>query len=132
MDKKTTAGQPPPLIPVRARAQQHFPLAEPWVTLGFSISSPALATEVWPSCLGGFGSGQGGDASAHLPSVLAGGSCSGVSQAHPWEPRADASIGTSRLTFTVINFCILPHVPALCFLKLRLLWAAIPPAAAWP
>lgn len=48
------------------------------------------------------------------------------------QPRADASISTSFLTFTVINVCILPHVLALCFLKLHLLWAMIPLAVARP
>lgn len=36
------------------------------------------------------------------------------------------------LTFTVINFCIFPHVLALSLLKPHLLWAAIPPAVVWP
>lgn len=74
MDKNKTVGQYPPLLPARTITQHHFALAEPWVALGFCISSPASATGGTTSCLGGHGCGQVGHA---------GWDCSNASQPSP-------------------------------------------------
>lgn len=71
-------------------------------------------------------------APACLLAVQVGTAAVQVSQAHLQEPRTGASISTSCLTFTVINFCILSHLLALFFLKHHLLRVMIPPAVARP
>ena len=132
MDKSKSAGQFPPPLPADAITQHHFALAEPWATLGFCISSPALAAGGTPSCLWGHGCGQAGDAIACLPSGCVGWDCSRASQPSPPPEAEDWGLDKYIPLDLYINFCILSHLLALFFLKLHLLWVMIPPAVARP
>lgn len=130
MDKNKTKGQSPPLLLAHAITQHQFALAEPWVSASPHLP---LALQGHPLVLEHIGAGRWAmPVPACLLAVWAGTAAVQVSQTHPLEPRTGALMSTSRLTFTVTNFCILSHLLALFFLKLHLLWVMIPPAVARP